>query len=110
MRNLVKRERFGVEGISICVTRKQKVVLTTKSLLHAVIAIESERDSDCESQDADRFIVQSTLGIIQDCMTDDPDPRNVDDDVQDKQVDEHTSSLSAGLGEHYQLSGITKLI
>jgi hypothetical protein len=86
-------------------------VLTTETLLHTAIATEPEGESDCESQDADRFIVQSTLGIIQDCMADDPDPRNVDDDdVQDKQVDEHMSSLSAGLGEHYKLSSITKLI
>jgi hypothetical protein len=43
-------------------------------------------------------------------MADDPDPRNVDNDVQDKQVDEHISSLSTGLGEHYPLTGLTELI
>jgi hypothetical protein len=43
-------------------------------------------------------------------MADDPDPKTVDNDVQNKQMDEHTSCLSTGLGEYCPLSGLTKLI
>ncbi|XP_023727508.1 transcription factor IIIB 90 kDa subunit isoform X1 [Cryptotermes secundus] len=67
---------------------------------------EPEADSDRESQDADRFIVQSTLGTIHDYIADDPDPETVDNDVQDKQVDEHTSSLSTGLGPDIASMGL----
>jgi hypothetical protein len=43
-------------------------------------------------------------------MADDPDPKTVDNDIQDKQANEHISSFSTGLGEYYPLSNLMKLI
>jgi transcription factor IIIB subunit 2 len=58
--------------------------------------LEPEADSDRQSQHVDRFIVQSALGTIQYWTAADPDLITVDNDVQDKQEDDHTSP-STGL-------------
>lgn len=102
-----RNEHLCFQETVACVNHWSEIL---NSLLHVAVAAEPEADSDRESQDADRFIVQSTLGTIQDCIADDPDPETVDNDVKDKQVDEHISSFSTGLGEYYPLSGLTKLI
>lgn len=68
-------------------------------LLHDTVVTEPEAESDHESQDADRFIVQSTLGIIQGCIADAPDPKDVESDVQDNNNEEQRTSFSTGLGK-----------
>jgi hypothetical protein len=74
------------------------------TLLH--IVTESEADSDHESQDADRFIAQSTLGIIEGCIADDQHPKDNENNIQDNNVDEQRTPLSTGLGKQ-QFVGLT---
>ncbi|KDR24500.1 hypothetical protein L798_10788, partial [Zootermopsis nevadensis] len=61
---------------------------------------------DHESQDADRFIVQSTLGIIEGCITDDPVPKDVKSVVEDNSVDGQRTSFSTGLGPDIASMGL----
>lgn len=70
-------------------------------LLQDTIITEPEAELDHENRDADRFIAQSTLGIIQGCMADCPDPKDVENDVENVDMDEQRASLSTGLGEQH---------
>lgn len=73
-------------------------------LLHGTVIIERDTDSDHESQDADRFIAQSTLGIIQGCIANNPAPTNSERGERDDEVDEHSNAFSTGLGEQHFIS------
>ena len=68
-------------------------------LLHDTVITERDADSDHESQDADRFIAQSTFGIIQGCIENDPAPKNSEHGERDNTVDDHSDCFSTGLGE-----------
>jgi hypothetical protein len=68
-------------------------------LLYDILITERDADSDHESQDADRFIAQSTFGIIQGCITNDSAPKNSEQGEKDNTVDDHSDSFPTGLGE-----------
>jgi hypothetical protein len=68
-------------------------------LLHGTVVTERDADSDHESQDADRFIAQSTFGIIQGCFANDPAPNSSEHGDKDNTVDDHSDSFPTGLGE-----------
>jgi hypothetical protein len=73
-------------------------------LLHHNVITERDADSDHESQDADRFIAQSTFGIIQGCIVNDPAPKNPEHGEKDNIVDDHSDLFSTGLGEQLFIS------
>ena len=73
-------------------------------LLHDAVITERDTDSDHESQDADRFIAQSTFGIIQGCIANDPAPKNSEHGEKNNTVDDHSDSFSTGLGEQQFIS------
>lgn len=68
--------------------------------------LERDADSDHESQDADRFIAQSTFGIIQGCIANDPASNNSECGEKDNTVDEHSDSFSTGLGPDIASMGL----
>jgi hypothetical protein len=73
-------------------------------LLHATLVTERDADSEYESQDADRFIAQSTFGIIQGCITNESAPENSEQGEKHNTVDDHNDSFSTGLGEQQFIS------
>lgn len=73
-------------------------------LLHDAVITERDADSDHEIQDADRFIAQSTFGIIQGCIANDPAPNSCEHGEKDNTVDDNNDSFSTGLGEKQFIS------
>ncbi|KAJ9599826.1 hypothetical protein L9F63_009866 [Diploptera punctata] len=66
---------------------------------------ESEAESDHESQDADRFITQATIGIIKGCINDNSEYRDQNNSDENNPVVEDTLS-SKGLGPDIASMGL----